>query len=133
MFSVSGDKDVAFDMPAPRVLHAYFEGERATAPARTTRLVAEVERQSTYGPVVVLAHFAPNVRMVDVSAVQHWVQVAAKPNVRLAGAGVVTTSAMIRLAAQTLGLATRVRGMALQVAGFDDLAEALTWGRRLAV
>ena len=131
MNGVTEGKNVQFTIPARGVVHALFENVADTAPEHTTKLVEEVARLSVWSPVVVLAQFAAGVVTVDVRAVQHWVQVAARPGVRLAGAGVITRSTLIRLAAQTVGLGTRVRGLGVSVNGFDDVAPALTWARGL--
>jgi hypothetical protein len=114
-------------MPAPGVLHVIFNEERDTAPERLEPVITEIERLSEHREVGLVGQFDPKVRAVDVRVVPQWISLVTRPGIRLVAACVVTDSPLIRLAAQTISLGTRLRGARFETAGFAELAEAMSW------
>ncbi len=123
---------IFFSLPSPGVIWAKIERESDSTPERLATLVQTVESLSRYGLVSIVAEFGPTVRLIGAAAIQQWVALVSKPGVKLIAAAAVTESPLVRLAAQTVGLAGRVKGTPLSIRAFSAVPPALKWATAAA-
>ncbi len=92
-------------------------------------LIARLDEKR--GRVVIIFEVGANVRSVPMDVPTFWLGVTGRLELQLAGIGIVTRSAGVRVAARGFGLANLARRIPISVESFTDLAEASEWGQRL--
>lgn len=92
-------------------------------------LIARLDEKR--GRVVIIFEVGAKVRSVPMDVPTFWLGVTGRLELQLAGIGIVTRSAGVRVAARGFGLANLARRTPIIVESFTDLAEASEWGQRL--
>lgn len=118
-----------FSEPVPGLLQVTYEQSEDLGVAHQAPLLARLEAQR--GAVVILFDVAAAVNAVPIDVPTFWLGVTARPELAIAGMGIITVSVAVRVAARGFGLANAARRVATEVQTFKNPDEALRWARAL--
>lgn len=120
---------VPFQQAAPGLFIVTYRTSEELDPQAQAPLVAELERACQREPAIILFDVGSDVARVDTSVPTFWLGVTERLAFR--GLAVVTTSTLVRMAANAFRLATVARGKSMRVAVFDTLDKAKAWAAEL--
>lgn len=118
-----------FEEPVSRVLLVRYAEAKDLDVARQAPVVARLEAEPA--KVALLFDVGAAVRSVAIEVPTFWLGTTGRLAPKLAGLGIIASSAGVRVAARGFMLANRVRGSGFPVELFDDVASALDWARAL--
>ncbi len=102
-------------------------------PARQAALLSAVKEEARQRRTAIVFVVGSAVRIVSRAVPEFWLGVTASSTVGLAAMAIVSSSAAVRVAASSFGVANTLRRVPVKVSGFDAEEDAVTWARaRLA-
>lgn len=112
-----------------RIVVVYFARPEDVVVAKSAALIPPLVDASKKGNVVLLADAPAELRLVEPSMISFWLTTLARADIRVSHLGVVTRSRAVRVAVSALRAALNIKSRSLEIATFDDLQQALVWGR----
>lgn len=81
------------------------------------------------GPIVLLAHLPPDLRLVPAGMAPFWLNAFLLGGVRVRGIGVTSTSRAVKVVLAGVEAAMKVRGQPIPAKAFPTLDELIAWGK----
>jgi hypothetical protein len=82
------------------------------------------------GPIVLLAHLPPDLRLVPAGMAPFWLNAFLLGGVRVKGIGVSSTSRAVKVVLAGVEAAMKVRGQPIPAQALPTLEELLAWGKK---
>ena len=116
---------MTYAQPKPRLFVVTYQVADDLLPERQAALLSEVEAAAKLGAVVLVFEVAAEIRSVDVKVPSFWLNVTGR--LPIAAVAIVTSSMLVRVAANGFSLANAARNLQTKVAVFATTREAIAW------
>jgi hypothetical protein len=106
-----------------------FVSQETTTGVGCTHLLPPLLESSKIRPIVMLASTPNDLKRVDLSLTNFWLNAIRRDGLRVQGMGVVTKHAAVRVALKGMQMALKLLSVPIVTDAFDDVDEAIAWGR----